>query len=81
MAKLVITGTIDFLPTPLRRGNGVKGASVFLSTIPKFNYKSVRIIGKNIRKLCKDRLIMRKVVTTHSRSRCRRWAAAKRQGK
>jgi large subunit ribosomal protein L19e len=36
---------------------------------------------KNIRKLCKDRLIMRKVVATHSRSRAKRWAEAKRKGR
>jgi len=36
---------------------------------------------KNIRKLVKDRLIMRKVVATHSRSRCKRWAEAKRKGR
>jgi large subunit ribosomal protein L19e len=36
---------------------------------------------KNIRKLCKDRLIMRKVVATHSRSRCKVWAEAKRKGR
>lgn len=29
----------------------------------------------------KDRLIMRKVVATHSRSRCKRWAEAKRKGR
>merc|ERR1719225_1821163 len=31
---------------------------------------------KNIRKLVKDRLIMRKNVATHSRSRCKKWAEA-----
>merc|ERR1712160_181655 len=36
---------------------------------------------KNIRKLCKDRLIMRKVVATHSRSRCKVYAEAKRKGR
>merc|ERR1711934_25577 len=36
---------------------------------------------KNIRKLVKDRLIMRKNVATHSRSRCKRWAEAKRKGR
>ena len=37
--------------------------------------------GKNIRKLVKDRLIMRKVVATHSRSRAKAWAEAKRKGR
>merc|ERR1712110_248640 len=36
---------------------------------------------KNIRKLVKDRLIMRKNVATHSRSRCKKWAEAKRKGR
>merc|ERR1711971_368582 len=36
---------------------------------------------KNIRKLVKDRLIMRKNVATHSRSRCKLWAEAKRKGR
>ena len=39
------------------------------------------VAGKNIRKLVKDRLIMRKVVATHSRSRCKKWAEAKRKGR
>ena len=38
-------------------------------------------LGKNIRKLVKDRLIMRKNVATHSRSRCKKWAEAKRKGR
>ena len=41
----------------------------------------MRNVGKNIRKLCKDRLIMRKVVATHSRSRCKVYAEAKRKGR
>jgi len=36
---------------------------------------------KNIRKLVKARLIMRKVVATHSRSRCKAYAEAKRKGR
>merc|ERR1712167_101636 len=36
---------------------------------------------KNIRKLVKDRLIMAKNVATHSRSRCKVWAEAKRKGR
>merc|ERR1711971_1049753 len=36
---------------------------------------------KNIRKLVKDGLIMRKNVATHSRSRCKKWAEAKRKGR
>jgi large subunit ribosomal protein L19e len=36
---------------------------------------------KNIRKLVKDRLIMRKMVATHSRSRCKLYAEAKRKGR
>merc|ERR1712099_166706 len=36
---------------------------------------------KNIRKLVKDRLIMRKNVATHSRSRCKAYAEAKRKGR
>jgi len=36
---------------------------------------------KNIRKLVKDRIILRKSVATHSRSRCKRWAEAKRKGR
>jgi len=36
---------------------------------------------KNIRKLVKDRLILRKSVATHSRSRCKKWAEAKRKGR
>ena len=36
---------------------------------------------KNIRKLVKDRLIMRKNVATHSRSRAKVWALAKRNGR
>merc|ERR1719410_584445 len=36
---------------------------------------------KNIRKLVKDRLIMRRQVTMHSRSRTKAWAEAKRKGR
>jgi large subunit ribosomal protein L19e len=36
---------------------------------------------KNIRKLVKDRLILRKAVATHSRYSCRKWAEAKRKGR
>ena len=36
---------------------------------------------KNIRKLVKDRLIMRRQTTMHSRSRAKAWAEAKRKGK
>jgi len=36
---------------------------------------------KNIRKLVKDRLIMRKNVATHSRARAKLWALAKRNGR
>merc|ERR1712110_619058 len=36
---------------------------------------------KNIRKLVKDRLIMRRQVTMHSRSRAKAWAEQKRKGK
>ena len=39
------------------------------------------IVGKNIRKLVKDRLIMRRQVTMHSRSRAKAWALQKRKGK
>ena len=39
------------------------------------------IVGKNIRKLVKDRLIMRRQVTAHSRSRAKAWALSKRKGK
>lgn len=37
--------------------------------------------GKNIRKLVKDKLIMRRQVQMHSRSRCKAYAEAKRKGK
>ena len=37
--------------------------------------------GKNIRKLVKDRLIMRKMVATHSRSRVKLHQLAKRKGR
>ena len=37
--------------------------------------------GKNIRKLVKDRLIMRRQTTMHSRSRAKAWAESKRKGK
>ena len=74
--------TRDFLSAAGMLGDGcIKVALYFLSSIAKFNYKSVRIVGKNIRKLVKDRLIMRKVVATHSRSRVKKWAEAKRKGK
>merc|ERR1712032_110167 len=36
---------------------------------------------KNIRKLVKDRLIMRRQVTMHSRSRAKAWAEQKRKGR
>merc|ERR1712210_396013 len=36
---------------------------------------------KNIRKLVKDRLIMRRQVTMHSRSRAKAWALQKRKGR
>merc|ERR1719181_37287 len=36
---------------------------------------------KNIRKLAKDNLIMRRQVSIHSRSRCKRWHAAQRRGR
>merc|ERR1719222_843478 len=36
---------------------------------------------KNIRKLVKDRLIMRRQVTAHSRSRAKAWALSKRKGR
>ena len=39
------------------------------------------ILGKNIRKLVKDRLIMRRQTTMHSRSRAKAWAEQKRKGK
>ena len=39
------------------------------------------LVGKNIRKLVKDRLIMRRQVTMHSRSRAKAWAEQKRKGK
>ena len=38
-------------------------------------------VGKNIRKLVKDRLIMRRQTTMHSRSRAKAWAESKRKGK
>merc|ERR1719226_143184 len=36
---------------------------------------------KNIRKLVKDRLIMRRQISMHSRSRAKAWAEQKRKGK
>jgi len=36
---------------------------------------------KNIRKLYKDGLLMRRQVTMHSRSRAKRWAESKRKGR
>ena len=57
------------------------GVFVFLSLIPKFNYNFLNAAGKNIRKLVKDRLIMRKNVATHSRFRAKKWALAKRNGR
>ena len=54
-------------------------AVCFLSSIKILIITS--IVGKNIRKLVKDRLIMRRQVTAHSRSRAKAWALSKRKGK
>jgi large subunit ribosomal protein L19e len=43
--------------------------------------KSINHIGKNIRKLYKDGLIMKRQVQMHSRSRCKRVHEAKRKGR
>lgn len=59
----------------------VRSCFLFLSLIAIFNYNCLNATGKNIRKLVKDRLIMRKNVATHSRSRAKVWALAKRNGR
>lgn len=66
---------------PLRISNqSACRVSGVLFQFAKFNYNFV-LLGKNIRKLYKDGLIMRRQVTIHSRSRCRRLAEAKRKGR
>ena len=55
--------------------------------VVSFSQSSIKIliitvnVGKNIRKLVKDRLIMRRQTTMHSRSRAKAWAESKRKGK
>ena len=55
---------------------------VFFLTNALFNLIiTLHTIGKNIRKLAKDGLIMRRQVHIHSRSRTKAWHAAKRRGR
>jgi len=61
---------------------------ILFSTFYLLNYKLIRRVahpfpatGKNIRKLFKDGLIMKRQVHMHSRSRCRRMHEAKRKGR
>jgi large subunit ribosomal protein L19e len=65
-------------PLPLQRV-GVNWCVARSPLIAKLNYKLT--IGKNIRKLYKDGLIMRRQVTMHSRYRTKLHHAAQRKGK